>query len=65
MSLAVKVSLSLAGKSAEIFSELLLTKRSFYLWSVRNDYFGEEEKQDGLFQLTGHGMAISLNPTPL
>lgn len=34
-----------------------------YLRFVKNDYYVKEEKQDGLFQLTGHEIVISLNST--
>lgn len=34
-----------------------------YLRFVKNDYCVKEEKQDGLFQLTGHEIVISLNST--
>lgn len=56
---AVEVSLSLAGNSGS-----LLTKCSFYLRFVKNDYYVKEEKQDGRFQLTGHVIVISFNSTP-
>lgn len=50
-------------KNAKISGVFLLTKCSSYLRFVRNDYYVKEEKQDGLFQLTGHVMVTSLNPT--
>ena len=50
-------------KNAEISGEFLLTKYSSYLRFVKNDYYVKEEKQDGLFQLTGHVIVTSLNPT--
>lgn len=50
-------------KNAKISGEFLLTKCSSYLRFVRNDSYIKEEKQDGLFQLTGHVMVTSLNPT--
>lgn len=62
--LAVRVGLSLLRVRA------LKYLVSSSLWSilhfrcVRNDYYVKEEKQDGLFQLTGHETVISRNSTP-
>ena len=50
-----------AQKGAKMVS--LYFASGLYLRFVKNDYYVKEEKQDGLFQLSGHEIVISLNST--
>lgn len=63
MHLAVKVSFFFEHRSAEILGEFQLSEHSLSQVCERR-FRVKEEKQDGLFQLTGHVMVISLHPAP-